>query len=174
MVLSIQRIPRCLISNIGICLRQYLWWCPYLKSCFRWLNSPPLPHHWLANIWSDPSVGFYLFIYFSILRATASTVCLLAYATALPPTPLPPLTWKVNSIRPKTKSNCVGKQKKKKNLVPEWLSSSTVLEFNSFMKVEFRGLNEHRDFCWITVSCQDANPPVSSPALCSRMAGHSL
>ena len=42
-------------------------------------------------------------------KSTINTIYLLAYTAFLLPTSLPPLTWKVNSIRFKTKSNCIGK-----------------------------------------------------------------
>lgn len=42
-------------------------------------------------------------------KSTTYTIYLLTYAASLLPTSLPLLTWKVNSIRFKTKSNCIGK-----------------------------------------------------------------
>ena len=73
-------------------------------------NRPNLhpQQHWIFKHFYQHTI-FCLWKILYIKKSAIYTICLLTYAASLLPTSLPPLTWKVNSIRFKTKSNCIGK-----------------------------------------------------------------
>lgn len=108
-VLFSQRIPRCFINYMWMILIQCPWCSTYTKSSSWWPKSPtPPPHHWIIKHFYQVTI-FCLWKIIYIKKSATYTICLLTYAASLLPTSLPPLTWKVNSIRFKTKSNCIGK-----------------------------------------------------------------
>lgn len=106
-VLFIQRIP-------GFINYKYECSLCNVPDVLHTQNPVPggqnLPHP--ITTFLNISIISQFFIFKKILYTEKSityTICLLAFAASLLLTSLPPLTWKVNSIRFKTKSNCIGK-----------------------------------------------------------------
>lgn len=105
MVLFIQRIPRyfiiykyerslCNVPNV-LHIRNPVPNSPNLHPQQHWIFKH-FYQHTIFCLWKNPLYPKKSAIY---------TICLLTYAASLLPTSLPPLTWKVKSIRLKTKSN---------------------------------------------------------------------